>query len=279
MEMPETTERPDGSEQSDAVSGLDVSIDSDVVSERWLFYGSLFVFVGYVASQFAMLALVKYASLRDWPELPRMFCVTLFPALFMSLGVVSAFFLCGSGRFFSGVCGFRNWRFYYPLEGVAVEMGLFIPFLALGAASFLLVKYARSFAPSALSPFFKLEPPIKTVLMNVGWGGFAVVAFAAVFVAPLVEEIAFRRVIYSFTRTFLSPFGALVLTSAVFAGFHMSVVTFPVLFCLGAVLQLLVNHHKSVYPAMFYHAAHNACAMILLAAIKYLGLAEKLSST
>ena len=249
---------------------------SDLGSERWLFYGGLFVFLGYILAQLAILALAKSVDLKSWSDVPKMICVAFTPACFMGLGVFFASLLRKRGSFFGDVCMFRNWRFYYPFEGMAVEAVLFIPFTLIGMGAFWFVKLISSYVPDFLSPFFTPVSPIQTVLMDVSWKGFAVVAVVAVVVSPIVEEIAFRRVFHSFVRTFLGPFGALVLTSAVFAAFHMSAVTFPPLFFLGVALQVLANYHKSIYPAIFYHAAHNTLAILFLAAMKYFELADKL---
>jgi uncharacterized protein len=94
------------------------------------------------------------------------------------------------------------------------------------------------------------------------------VAFAAVVLAPLAEELVFRRILFdSFAETWLRGFGAAVLTSAVWAVIHdYSWTATGAIFVSGLLLCLLRQASRSLWPPIAAHAAANAYAV---AAISY----------
>ncbi len=258
-------------DEHDRLSGNEIVDGNSANDSRLWGTASLFVMFGFMMSHLLLYDVSLFFPLKRMPNALRMAFMAFLPAICIVLGIVAATVIHRRKNFFSDVCGFCGWRFFYPFEGAAVELALFIPFTFLGLLSFVSVRLLHPYVPKFLSWFFHPEPLLKTVIINTDWGGFAVVAVVAVVVAPVVEEVAFRRIIYSFFRSFCSPLISVVAGSIIFAGVHMSATTFPVLFCLGVVAQLLANHHKSLYPAVFYHAAHNGLAMALLAMIKIFG--------
>jgi membrane protease YdiL (CAAX protease family) len=83
------------------------------------------------------------------------------------------------------------------------------------------------------------------------------IAIGAVIVAPLVEEIAFRLVIF---ETFKDAFGAqisMAITSVMFAAAHASAVAFVPLLLLGLVLQKLREKAGSLWAPITLHACFN----------------------
>jgi sodium transport system permease protein len=75
--------------------------------------------------------------------------------------------------------------------------------------------------------------------------------------AAICEELAFRGFILTGLLRRLRPRNAILLSSFLFALFHMNVFQFLPSFFLGVVLGLLTVRSKSVLPAMFFHALHN----------------------
>lgn len=94
--------------------------------------------------------------------------------------------------------------------------------------------------------------------------GFGVLAAGAVLLAPFAEEFAFRRVIFSFIRDIAGTFPAAVLSSAIFAFTHGSLLQLPSLFFLGLVLQFVCVRCNSLTPAIMLHMFINMASMSIL---------------
>lgn len=78
------------------------------------------------------------------------------------------------------------------------------------------------------------------------------------FLAAVCEELAFRGFILTGLLHRLRPRNAILLSSFLFAIFHMNVFQFLPSFFLGVVLGLLTVRSKSIFPAMIFHALHNS---------------------
>ena len=100
------------------------------------------------------------------------------------------------------------------------------------------------------------------------------VAVSVVILAPLFEEILFRRIIYSAIRGGLSYFlinkeqkirfrrhccaAAVISCSVIFALLHFdSLAAMPGIFVIGLFLQCIYLKYNSLYPAIILHAANN----------------------
>jgi len=79
----------------------------------------------------------------------------------------------------------------------------------------------------------------------------------------VTEEIAFRGLVQYWLEVALTPMKALMLDSAMFAGLHVSLLSFPYLFCVGAVLALVRRRTGSLYPGMLIHFLHNLVVIAL----------------
>ncbi len=108
------------------------------------------------------------------------------------------------------------------------------------------------------------EPSILPMIKDATPGGLLLIAVAALTLAPLAEELVFRRILFACCRRFLGFAPAMVLTAAIFAAFHLSLVQWVPLFLLGLALQAAVQLSGSVWPAVAMHAVHNALAIAIL---------------
>ncbi len=75
---------------------------------------------------------------------------------------------------------------------------------------------------------------------------------------PIVEELAFRGVIFGLLRRHLSGWEALLLSSFAFAILHLSVPTLVTHLPLGLYFGWLRARGGSLWPAMLAHALHNS---------------------
>lgn len=100
-------------------------------------------------------------------------------------------------------------------------------------------------------------PVVGNLLKSCTWPGLTIIAFGALVLAPIGEEIIFRRVIFCFASKYLSVPGAAVISSAAFAAAHFNVRHFAGLFILGLALQFLYMRSRSLYPCMLLHFLQN----------------------
>jgi len=94
-------------------------------------------------------------------------------------------------------------------------------------------------------------------------------AFFAVVWAPLVEEVAFRGVLYGFLRPRFRVVGSAVLSGLAFAAIHpQGWAAIPVLGMVGAWLAVLREWRGSLFAPIAAHAAHNG----VIVAVIYAGV-------
>jgi membrane protease YdiL (CAAX protease family) len=86
----------------------------------------------------------------------------------------------------------------------------------------------------------------------------------AVGVAPVVEELLFRGLIYPCLKERLGMAAALTLTSALFAAFHFHAAIAPPLFLLSAAFILLYEWRGNLLACIVMHAGFNALSLSLL---------------
>lgn len=164
------------------------------------------------------------------------------------------------------VCaGFCAPRFLRPRGG---EMA-WAPAALAGLAAVLLYLPAGSAAGELwkivlqrLDVSMELQESVR-YLRNVGsvtefFGWFLLV----VVLAPLVEEWAFRRLLYRFLSAHLPEWFAIVASALVFAMFHPNAVSFLPLFTLGIALCLAYRYTGRFITPVIMHAAFNLNTLV-----------------
>ncbi len=124
---------------------------------------------------------------------------------------------------------------------------------------------------SLLLSLFKVDMsgaahPIVFMLMRPGEKGvFVFTLVLAVVVAPLVEEIMFRGLLYTWLRQRAGVAISVVLTSLVFALIHpQGPIGVPLLFLIGAALAILREWRGSLVAPVLCHACVNGGTLLLL---------------
>jgi len=88
-------------------------------------------------------------------------------------------------------------------------------------------------------------------------------AFLAVVVAPLVEEMIFRGLFQTMIRSYLGrPWPAIMLTSALFAAVHGNATHWPALFVLSVGLGYAYEKSGSLFRPIFMHALFNGISIL-----------------
>ena len=86
--------------------------------------------------------------------------------------------------------------------------------------------------------------------------------FAAVIIAPLVEEIFFRGFLFAGLKKRFSWPKAMFISSGLFALLHLRPLAAPPIFILGVVFAYLYQRSGSIWPAIFIHALVNSLAVM-----------------
>lgn len=89
--------------------------------------------------------------------------------------------------------------------------------------------------------------------------------------APIVEEIAFRGLIYSNLKKIMPLWAALLIQALLFGLVHGQLIWTAFTFALGLVLGLTADYFDSIWPAILLHLAFNGC--------NYLPIALELDAT
>jgi hypothetical protein len=109
-----------------------------------------------------------------------------------------------------------------------------------------------------------VKPPIEELVRNSEGYTLLGLCLGIIFLAPITEELLFRRFIFGFLAPRCGFIAALLITAFLFAFIHFSVYSFPALFILGIAFQLIYLKFGSLYPAMFMHAFNNAIAVCVI---------------
>lgn len=96
------------------------------------------------------------------------------------------------------------------------------------------------------------------------WGTFALVFLVGAVIAPIVEELIFRGLIYQWLRARSNVAVAVVVSAAIFSAAHVIDVLLPALFGVGLVLALAFEWSRSLWVVIVLHFMQNALAISVL---------------
>lgn len=150
--------------------------------------------------------------------------------------------------------------FYLPvrrhLAGASATFGLRWPWaLAIVGGAVVIAAIVTAYIAGLTSLFGIHQPSTLEWLGDEPWPW--TIALVVV-MPPLVEELAFRGVIYSGLRTSLSVGESLVVSAFAFAMIHLSIPTMLTHFPLGLYFGWLRHRSGSLWPGVLAHACHNA---------------------
>jgi uncharacterized protein len=122
---------------------------------------------------------------------------------------------------------------------------------------------------TAIAPLLG-DPPTSREQLALPDGGLSVavsivVAIDAAVIAPFVEELLFRGLLYGWLRSRWGVVPAVIVSSALFAVAHPYPPLMPALFAMGAVLAYVYERYKSLYPAVLLHGIQNGLAVLVIA--------------
>jgi len=108
----------------------------------------------------------------------------------------------------------------------------------------------------------KLSAPV--VESDIFFDGVAVILTfqALAFITPMSEELFFRGFIFRGLVPKVGPFGAMLISAAIFSGFHLSVGVLIPIFITGFLLAWRYWKTGSLWASIGAHAGQNALALL-----------------
>jgi membrane protease YdiL (CAAX protease family) len=151
------------------------------------------------------------------------------------------------------------WRNLRPILATVSTTGFYagaalLACMSFGVATLLLAVEVRLLG----LPEIRLVEP----LLSEGYGWGVIILLLSVQPA-IIEEIAFRGVIFSAMEQVISPRDAVIVSGLLFMVIHLSYVSFPQLLLLGLVLGWLRMRTGSLYPGMVLHCVHNLLCVMM----------------
>ena len=113
------------------------------------------------------------------------------------------------------------------------------------------------------------DVPTAEDQLGIGAGTITIVDFVCLLVvaavlAPIVEELVFRGVLYRAIRSRIGVASATVITALAFSLTHFEPLLIGVFFAFGLVLAFVAERTDSLYPPIVLHALNNTVAIVLL---------------
>ena len=78
----------------------------------------------------------------------------------------------------------------------------------------------------------------------------------------MIEELLFRGLLYGYLRGRAGIILSVIVSALVFAVLH---VVIPPLFVMGAILAILAERNRSLWPSIALHATNNGLIVIIIA--------------
>ncbi len=231
-------------------------------SDKWLTHGFIFASCAlflFFAIYPLFLTMLFADYLKNAPKYIVVLIGTIPHQVLMLLGVVFIAKFSKSKASIFEKLHITKFKWYFIPEVIGIE---FIVLFLRGVVTLLFTLLLNSLG-------IVIEEPIITkIVKNCSYFSFCILAIGAVIIAPIAEELIFRRVIFSFLKEKNSTISATIITSALFAIIHFTLVQIPGLFILGIIMQILYIKHKTLVPAIMFHAMHNFTAMTFLLILK-----------
>ncbi len=143
-----------------------------------------------------------------------------------------------------------------PHLGRVILIGFGVAVAAVPAA--LAINQLSSVIVTILTGSAEMQPTMKVLQVSVSLPQRILFGFTAIVLAPLIEEILFRGILYRALRQRGYPRLGLYGSSIVFGLIHSNLVTFLPLTCLALVFALLYDRTNNLMAPIAAHSLFNA---------------------
>jgi membrane protease YdiL (CAAX protease family) len=151
---------------------------------------------------------------------------------------------------------------YQELKLNKFKIGQAIKLIFFGFVAFMLINQAITF----VSDYFSISIPgygtqeQRLPLFGQDPLSIPVSFFILVLLAPLVEELLFRGFIYTKLRNSRKASSSIIISAAIFAGFHLEPEIFLPLFILGCIIGYIYEKSGSLWVPILFHLINNGLA-------------------
>lgn len=133
----------------------------------------------------------------------------------------------------------------------------------------LVLPFAGSFAALGfnnlieLSGIIDLSPTYQQVEQAVYGGGMWVSLLSAVVIAPVLEELLFRGLLYQRLRENSGPLVSMLISAALFGLIHGNLVQFVYAFLIGLLLAYVYEKFKTIWAPIIFHGSANLLSVVV----------------
>jgi len=121
-------------------------------------------------------------------------------------------------------------------------------------------------------PFVNPQIAALTDEHGFSWLNFGVVFTVGAVIAPIVEELTFRGLLYQWLRKHTGVLLPVLVSGALFSAVHFIPQLFLGLFLVGVILALAFEWSQSLWVPIALHMLQNSLAIIAIYAIQALGI-------
>lgn len=114
-----------------------------------------------------------------------------------------------------------------------------------------------------LSNIIEVFPGFKEVAQSIYGGNIIIEVLTVVIMAPIVEELMFRGLVYKRLRRDIKPIYAILISALLFGVYHMNVVQGLYAFVIGALMAYVYEKYKTLVAPILFHAVANGISVIL----------------
>ncbi|MBS1992448.1 MAG: CPBP family intramembrane metalloprotease [Cyanobacteria bacterium SZAS LIN-2] len=136
----------------------------------------------------------------------------------------------------------------------------FFVFRTINFIFFIAVLIAFKYAPSSANA---VDHQIVNSAIQSSVPGFLMLWISGAILAPIAEEFSFRGILYTVVRKRLGVFWGIVISAAIFAGYHFDLGMFPSHFIVGVGLAFIYERTRSLVPCILTHALWNSSVTLM----------------
>tara|TARA_B100000609_G_C17188555_1_gene421111 strand:- start:320 stop:1090 length:771 start_codon:yes stop_codon:yes gene_type:complete len=205
---------------------------------------------------------LKYFVAELSPELLKksFFLIVILPQLCLAAILFSIIYFTGRQFSLKKKLGMQNWQWgYIPNSIVLGFTMLIVNGIVTGILKAVMDSCGYQLRAPAIFNLFKNAAPSQITGLLV----------LVLIVAPVVEELIFRRFLYNYCAKCLGTLPAMIAVSLLFAIIHDSNLQMPGLFLLGIVFQMAYNATGSIYYPILLHFFNNLISVSIFFYTQY----------